>query len=226
MSAPDVAGVAARLAEVRARIAAAGGDAASVRVVAVTKGFGPEAVEAAVGAGLTDVGENYAQELLAKAQALAGLVPAPRWHAIGRLQRNKVRLLAGTVSCWQSVDRLELGVEIARRAPGAKVLVQVSAWGEVGKGGVPLDEVAPLVEQLVSLGLRVDGLMAVAPVGGGAVAERGFAQVREAADRLGLRDCSMGMSGDLEEAIRAGSTMVRVGTALLGPRGTGPVLRN
>jgi len=180
----DAGQVAERLAHVRSRIADAGGT--DVAVLAVTKGFGPDAVAAARSVGLEDLGENYAQELLAKAEAAAE--PPPRWHAIGRLQRNKVRQLAPHVWCWQSVDRPELAAEIARRAPGARVLVQVAAWGELRKGGA-----AP----------------AAVP-----------------ADDLGLVECSMGMSDDLAEAVAEGSTMVRVGRGLFGPRSSAPAVGN
>ncbi|NDH84420.1 MAG: hypothetical protein EBY65_06015 [Acidimicrobiia bacterium] len=122
--------VAERAATVRARLDAAGG--ADVRIVAVTKTFGPSAVDAAVAAGLDDVGENYAQEAAAK---LSEITSAPTVHFIGRLQRNKVRLLAPHVDVWQSVDRPELATEIAKRVPGAKVMIQVDISGEESKGG-------------------------------------------------------------------------------------------
>lgn len=213
--------VAERLALVQSRITDAGGQ--DVTVLAVTKGFGSDAVSAARAAGLEDLGENYAQELLAKAEVAN---PTPRWHAIGRLQRNKVRLLSPHVWCWQSVDRPELAAEIARRAPGARVLVQVAAWDEQQKGGAPLTGVPALVESCRTGGLDVAGLMAVAPFGGGAVAARGFAAVRALADRLELRECSMGMSDDIAEAVAEGSTMVRVGRGLFGPRSSTHAVRN
>ena len=124
------------------RIEAAGGDPDAIVVVAVTKGFDSAAVDAAVTAGLVDLGENYAQELVAKAD---GAPPGVRWHFIGRLQRNKVRSIAPHVALWQSVDRPELGVEIARRAPGAAVLAQVNVSGEPTKGGCAPDDVPGLV---------------------------------------------------------------------------------
>jgi pyridoxal phosphate enzyme (YggS family) len=204
--------VAERVAAVRDRIAAAGGE--GVTVVAVTKGFGPEVVAAAVAAGVEDVGESYAQELVAKAAA----VEAPRWHFVGRLQANKVRALAGTVDLWQSVDRPRLVDELARRAPRAKVLVQVDVTGEASKGGCPPAEVAALVERAASAGLEPRGLMAVGPLGPSEDARPGFRALVRLADRLGLAERSIGMSGDLEVAVQEGATMVRVGTALFGPR--------
>lgn len=216
----DAAAVAERAAAVRDRIAAAGGDPAAVRLLAVTKGFGPAEVLAALGAGLADVGENYAQELAAKAadEAVARADPPPRWHFIGVLQRNKVRLVADRVHLWQSVDRLPLGAEIAKRAPGAAVLVQVDLAGLPGRGGCQPGEVPDLVAGLGDLGLDVRGLMAVGPPGPPEDARPGFALVARLADRLGLPERSMGMTGDLEVAVAEGATMVRVGTALFGPR--------
>jgi hypothetical protein len=213
----DVEATRRRLADVRARIESAGGDPDRVTVVAVTKGFGPEAIEAALAAGLTDVAENYAQELAAKAAAF-GDEPRLRWHFVGRLQRNKVRLAASVVDLWQSVDRPALADEIARRAPGAAVLVQVDTSGDQRRGGAPSADVAMLVAHARSAGLDVRGLMGVAPIGTDAVAREAFATVRRLADELALPVRSMGMSGDLEAAVAEGATMVRVGTALFGPR--------
>ena len=209
--------VAAEADRVRARIVAGGGDPRRVGIVAVTKGFGPDAVVAAVAAGLVDVGENYAQELLAKASAIGDDV-TPRWHLIGRLQRNKVRSLAPLVARWDSVDRIELGLEIAKRAPGAAVLIQVNVSDEPQKGGCAPSQVAELHGRLIDAGLRVEGLMAVGATGSAEDARPGFALLRGLADDLDLTVRSMGMSGDLEVAVEEGSTEVRVGTALFGPR--------
>jgi pyridoxal phosphate enzyme (YggS family) len=207
--------LARRLADLRRRIEAAGGDPDRVRVVGVTKGFDASAVEAAAGAGLRDLGESYAQELAVKAAAPAAA--DVRWHWVGRLQRNKVRQIAGHVALWHSVDRPELGAEIARRAPGAAVLAQVNTSGEATKGGCPPEQVRALVADLRAEGLEVQGLMTVAAVGhDGAVAS--FRRLRALADDLALPERSMGMSDDLEEAVAEGATLVRVGTALFGPR--------
>jgi PLP dependent protein len=204
--------VAERVAAVRARIAGAGGE--GVTLVAVSKGFGPEAVAAAVAAGVEDVGESYAQELVAK----AAVVAPPRWHFVGRLQANKVRALAGTVDLWQSVDRPRPVDERARRAPGATVLVQVDVTGEPSKGGCPPADVPALVERAADAGLEPRGLMAVGPLGPPEEARPGYRALVGLADRLGLAERSIGMSGDLEVAVQEGATMVRVGTALFGPR--------
>jgi pyridoxal phosphate enzyme (YggS family) len=202
--------------KVRERIAAAGGDVESITLLAVTKGHGPDVIEAALGAGLVDLGESKAQELLAKEDALAGT--GARVHFIGQLQRNKVRGIAHLVHLWQSLDRLTLAAEIAQRAPGARVLVQVNLTEDPARGGARPSMVAGLVEGARDLGLDVAGLMAVAAQGGHDVARDGFEEVVRLADSLGLRERSLGMSGDLEEAVRAGATIVRVGTALFGAR--------
>jgi pyridoxal phosphate enzyme (YggS family) len=214
----DAAAVAANVADVHRRLAAAGGE--GVKLLAVTKGFGAPEVAAARAAGVDGIGENYAQELLAKATALdaeAPNDPVP-WHFIGHVQRNKVRVLAPRVRVWQSVDRVELAGEIAKRAPGATVLVQVNASGEAQKAGCAFDEGPALVARCRELGLAVQGLMAIGPTGPPDAARGPFERVVALADELGLPERSIGMTDDLEVAVEAGSTMVRVGRALFGPR--------
>ncbi|MGP0031384.1 MAG: YggS family pyridoxal phosphate enzyme [Acidimicrobiales bacterium] len=200
----------------RRRIEAAGGDPDGVTVVAVTKGFGPEAVEAARGAGLTDLGENYAQELLAKAPG----PPGTRWHFLGAVQRNKVRSLAPVVGMWQAVARRAEGERVAACAPGASVLVQVDCSGRTGRNGCSPAQAPELVSALSALALRVEGLMTVAPPEA-EEARRAFRLVGHLADSLGLPERSMGMSDDLELAVAAGATMVRIGRALFGQRSRG-----
>lgn len=212
--------VSRKLADVRQRIADAGGDPAGVRIVAVTKGFGPEAVEAAFSAGLEDVGENYAQELEAKAAALS---PEPagrvRWHFLGPVQRNKVKKLAPLVHLWQGVDREQAGREIAARGgPGAPVLVQLNVSGEAAKSGCRPEDAPALVDRLGELGLDVRGLMAIGPTGPPELARPGFRRLAELTDKLGLAERSMGMTGDLEVAVQEGTTMIRVGRGLFGER--------
>ncbi len=211
----DPAAVARAVAGLRRRLERAGG--AGVRIVAVTKGFGPDAVEAAVAAGLDDIGENYAQECLAKLAAARPVRP-PRVHFIGRLQRNKVRRLAPVVDVWQSIDRPELGAEVARRAPGASVMVEVDISGEETKGGIAPRAVGDLVAELVDRGLDVVGLMGIGPLAEPEAARPGFRLLRRLVDELGLAECSMGMTADLEVAVEEGSTMIRVGRALFGER--------
>jgi len=216
-----------RLAAIRARIAAAGRKPEEIVVVAVTKGFGVEALDAAAAMGLDDLGENYAQELADKWRATAD--QPRRWHFLGRVQRNKVKSIASAVHLWQGVDRLAAGEEIARRAPGARVLVQVNIDGAAsavtGRGGCPPAEVPGLVARLGGLGLDVRGLMAVGPKGPPELARSGFREVTVLADRLGLVERSMGMTDDLDVAVEEGSTMVRVGRGLFGARPVATTMR-
>ena len=139
------------------------------------------------------------------------------WHFLGAVQRNKVQALAPIVGLWQSVAREAEGARIARFAPGASVLVQVDTTGLPGRNGCPPPEVGDLVRRLADLGLDVRGLMTVAAPGP-AAAREAFTAVGRLADQLGLEERSMGMSDDLEAAVAAGTTMVRVGRALFGER--------
>ena len=206
--------VAERLQAVHDRIARAGGSA--VAVLPVTKSFGVAACWAAYHAGCTAIGENYAQEVVAK---FAGQRPPFEVHFIGQLQTNKVRMLAPIVSLFGAVDRLSQVRELAKRVPGARVLVQVAAPGTKGKGGCPIADVPSLIELATSARLVVEGLMAVGPIEGGPEAARPlFRSVRALTTQLGLATCSMGMSDDLEIAVQEGSTQVRIGTALFGER--------
>jgi uncharacterized pyridoxal phosphate-containing UPF0001 family protein len=222
---------------VRDRIRSAGGDPDRVVVVAVTKGHGLDAVRAALAVGLTDIGENYAAELLEKAAvldttslpestgdpgSLSGDVVAPRWHFLGAVQRNKVPRLAPVVSCWQAVSRPEEAVAIARRAAHPEIFVEIDLAGAAGRGGCRPSQAEALVDAARRAGCTVRGLMTVAPLASGiepsARAAEGFATVAGLAATLGLGELSMGMSHDLEQAVAAGSTMVRIGTDLFGRR--------
>ena len=216
----DTAIVAASIDAVRARIAAAARRAGrredAVRLVAATKTVPAARLHAALAAGLVDLGENRAQELLAKAPELAADPAPPRWHFLGALQRNKVRPLAPWVVCWQSVDRPELGPVLARHAPGATVLIEVNLAGEPQKSGCAPGAAAALRDELAGLGLTVAGLMAVPPAAEDP--RPWFAALRELGDRLGVAELSMGMTDDFEVAVEEGATIVRVGRALFGDR--------
>jgi PLP dependent protein len=219
--------VAERLADVRSRVAAAGGS--DVTIMAVTKGFGPDAIAAAGAVGLADIGENYAQELVAKLPAVPNPVDKPyrlQVHFIGRLQSNKVRLLAPVVDCFQTIDRASLVLTVAQWSPRASVFVQVNVSDEPQKGGCPPAEAAALVELARSSGLRVRGLMTVGRTGSAAEASGGFTLLRRLTDEIGLAECSMGMTDDLEVAVAEGSTMIRIGSALFGMRPDPGVPRN
>jgi pyridoxal phosphate enzyme (YggS family) len=213
-----VALVSERLAVVKERIAAARAPEQDVDLVAVTKRFSVGVTADAVRAGCGDLGENYAQELEAKASELADRGLTPRWHMIGPVQRNKVKRIAAVVHLWHSIDRLALLEEIAKRQPGAAVLVQVNFTGEDTKSGVAPEEITALVDSGLDLGLDVRGLMTMGFTDTSLDPRPVFAQCRSAVDAHGLEVCSMGMSGDFELAIAEGSTMVRVGSAIFGPR--------
>lgn len=214
----DSIDISAPLAAIERRIAEVErGFTHEVRVVAVTKGFGEWAIEAAVSARCSVIGENYAQELVTKRAVIERLTPEVQF--IGRLQTNKVKLIADLVDVWASLDRASLVEEVARRAAAARVLIQVDTTGDPAKGGCSVADVAALVDRARDLGLVVDGLMTIGPTDEPAEAARmGFRQVRRLVDDLGLEVCSMGMSGDLQVAVQEGSTEVRIGTALFGPR--------
>lgn len=204
-----------RLADIRRRIERAGADASKVRIVAVTKGFGCDAVRSAASAGLSDIGENYAQELTRKASECGGEL---RWHFLGAPQRNKIARLAPLVHTWHSLDREDLAESLARLRPLARVLVQIDETGRAARRGVSADQAPALVHRCRTLGLDVVGLMAVAPPGDPAVARGCFRRLARLADELGLEERSMGMSEDFEAAVAEGATMVRLGRALFGSR--------
>ena len=188
-----------------------------VEILAVTKGFASWAIESAVAAGCGSVGENYAQELISKREVIETL--CPEVHFIGRLQSNKVRQLVGLVDVWASLDRGSIIDEVAKRAEGARVLIQVNTTGEETKGGCLPEDLAALVARTQETGLRLDGLMTVGPTGEPAeVARSGFRLVRNLVDEYGLSVCSMGMTADAHIAIEEGSTEIRVGTAIFGQR--------
>lgn len=208
--------VRSRLESVRARLAAAAPDPARVRIVAVTKGFGLDAVEAAMAAGLADIGENYAAELETKA---AGAPEGVRWHFLGAPQRNKLGRLAPLVSLWHGLDNEPAALALARHRPGAPVLVQVNLAPGAARRGAQPAQVDGLVRAASAAGLDVRGLMAVARPGAARreLAE-GFRSVAVVAARLGLAELSMGMSDDYEVAVAEGATIVRLGRALFGDR--------
>jgi hypothetical protein len=219
----------ARLAQVRDTIARAqqrGGWTHDVRIVAVTKSFGPEAVRAAVAAGLTAIGENRVQEAIAK-QDVLGDVRA-EWHLIGTLQRNKVRHAAGRFALIHSVDRSDLARELDRRGLDGRpqrILVQVNCSAEPQKGGVEAGQLVPLLDELRLLSrLELAGLMTMAELTDDESVQRvAFARLRTLRDegiRAGhtLPELSMGMSGDYPVAVEEGATMVRLGTVLFGGR--------
>lgn len=217
----DISG---RLAAVRARITLAcersGRQPDEVTLIAVSKTFPAEAVEAAWQAGLRDFGENRVQEGAAKAAALEALDIRPAWHLIGHLQRNKVKEAIQRFAILHAVDseRLLETIEGLASAP-VRVLIEVNVAGEETKFGVSPAEAPRLVAFARSLrNVRVEGLMTVAPPRSEAEVRPVFRELRELAGGLGLRTLSMGMTGDFEAAIEEGSTHVRIGRAIFGER--------
>jgi hypothetical protein len=194
-----------------------------VTIVAVSKTHPAAAVREAAAAGTTDFGENYAQELVAK-RADAGDV---RWHFIGRLQRNKAKLVAGQVALVHAVDSVELAQELAKRAATVQpVLLSVNVGGEETKGGVGVDAAIELARGVAGIAnVRLDGLMTMPPPSDDPEASRpAFVALRALRDQIEqalgapLPVLSMGMSGDFEVAIACGATHVRIGTAIFGVR--------
>lgn len=219
-----------RVAQIRKELAEASeGKYPPPKLIAVTKTHSAEEILPLREAGITDIGENRVQELKAK---LPGLGGAFQVHLIGRLQRNKVRQIAGDVCMIQSVDSVPLAEEIHTRSLAAgrrmPVLVEVSPAGEAQKGGVPFEETEAFLRGIAPLeGLRIRGLMAVMPLTEDREYLDGlFAQTRGLFDRLREKDLpgvemeelSMGMSGDYRLAAARGATMVRIGSAIFGPR--------
>lgn len=202
--------------EVRQRVEAAADGDRPVRIVAVTKAFPIEVSQRALAAGLTDLGENYAQELVSKDDHPSTL--GARWHFIGGLQRNKVKLLAGRVHLWQTVDRDSLVDELAKRCPANLVLIQVNTTDEPQKAGCEPGEAEGLVERARLAGLGVQGLMTVGPTSPSTDPRPAFSALRELAERCEVAELSMGMSGDFELAVAEGATMIRVGSVLFGSR--------
>ncbi|HYU00219.1 MAG TPA: YggS family pyridoxal phosphate-dependent enzyme [Gemmatimonadales bacterium] len=224
-----------RLAHVRAEIArrqAARGWAHPVTLVAVTKGFGLDAVEAALAAGLTDLGENRVQEALEKIDTPIGR--RATWHLIGHLQRNKAKHVPGRFALVHSLDSLALAVELDKRAAAqaegarVRVLLQVNVAGEAQKSGCPPGEAPALARRIATLPhLALEGLMTIAPFTEDAEVQRrtfrGLTSLRDALkeDGLWLATLSMGMSADYAIAVEEGATVIRLGTVLFGPRATG-----
>jgi len=219
-----------RLAHVRAEIArrqATAGRSEPVTIVAVTKGFGLDAVAAALAAGLADVGENRVQEALEKLDTPTGR--RATWHLVGHLQRNKAKHVAGRFALIHSVDSTELADELDKRAAahGAKqrVLLQVNVAGEAQKSGcAPAD--APQVARHLAAHphLALEGLMTIAPFTDDQDVQRrtfrGLRVLRDALQEEGLwlPTLSMGMSADYGVAVEEGATVIRLGTVLFGPR--------
>ncbi len=225
--------VAANVRAVEARIARAarnrGRSPDEVLLVAVSKAIDAERIRQAIAAGVPALGENRVQEAKGKISLLGRQVP---WHLVGTLQTNKAKDAVLLFDLIHSLDRVELGRELDRRARSVSkvidALVQVNLAGEATKGGFPPDDLKNALEALAPLtGIRVRGLMTIPPLAEDPEASRPwFRQLRELAtfvngwglDRAEMTHLSMGMSGDFEVAVEEGATMVRIGTAIFGPR--------
>lgn len=196
-------------------VAAEGRPSGAVTILGVTKMQPRAAVLAAIAVGITDIGENYLQEAREK---YAGLPPA-RKHFIGHLQTNKAKAILGIFEVVQSIDRLEAGLAVAKAARtlgiAPHVLVQINV-SPTERFGAPPAEAPVLARRLRDEGLLVDGVMAIGPVGGDV--DRAFATAQETFAAVGGSTLSLGMSADWERAIHFGSTMIRIGTAIFGPR--------
>ncbi|MGR4870685.1 YggS family pyridoxal phosphate-dependent enzyme [Variovorax sp. LARHSF232] len=226
--------IADKLQQVRTRIDAAckacGRDAASVRLLAVSKTFPEAALRAAHAAGQSAFGENYVQEGVAKIQALADLRSAIEWHCIGPLQSNKTRVVAEHFDWVHSIDRLKIAQRLSEQRPAQlpplQLCLQVNVDGGANKSGVTPPEALALARQVVELPkVRLRGLMAIPEPAESFEEQRAlflratalYEEMRAAGMPLDV--LSLGMSADLEAAVAAGSTMVRVGTAIFGGRG-------
>jgi len=206
-----------RLARVSARIAATGRNPDEVAIVAVTKGFDVSVCRLALQAGLRSLGENRVQEALKKMDD----VPNAAWHLIGHLQTNKLKQAVGRFALIQTVDSLRLAQEIARHAPNQAVLVEVNIARKAQRSGVAPEDALELVANVATM-LDLHGLMGMGPsTGDPAPAFNELRRLHDQAEQRigkGLPVLSMGMSGDFEAALVAGSTMLRLGQALFGPR--------
>ena len=232
---------------VEAACRAAGRDPGSVRLLAATKTRTVEEIAQVVKAGQSLLGENRAQELRDKVEPLAAALPpgqpVPEWHFIGPLQRNKIKYVVGRARLVHAVDSLKLAQELSQAAsalpadrdppggPPLGVLVEVNVGGEASKAGVPPDQALALCEEIARLpGLALRGLMTIPPETEDMAQARAWFRVlaelaaQGRARGLPLQELSMGMSGDLEAAIAEGATIVRVGTAIFGPRPPRPAL--
>ncbi len=220
--------IAENLNSVRERIVSAakvsGRDPGEITLVVVTKTRSVEEIQEAIACGATDIGENYVQEAIEKFEQIGNV---PKWHMIGHLQRNKARQAVKFFDCIHSVDNEELARETGRRAVALgrtlEVLVEVNISGEESKSGIEPESALELADRIYPIeGIQVCGFMGMPPVSQNREDTRVyFAKLRDLWEKLPKEQrvhLSMGMTGDFETAIEEGSTMVRIGTAIFGPR--------
>ncbi|MGL4555167.1 MAG: YggS family pyridoxal phosphate-dependent enzyme [Gemmataceae bacterium] len=196
---------------IAAACARAGRPRGDVTLVAVTKTVGVEVARQLPGLGVVDLGESRPQELWKKAEAIPGV----RWHLIGHLQRNKIERTVPLVTRVHSIDSVRVLDALEAAGRPVEGLLEFNCSGEASKGGFAPDEADAVAGRLAGLkGVRVTGLMTMAAADDEAAARRAFGTLRGLRDRLGLRELSMGMSGDFEAAIEEGATLIRLGSVL------------
>ena len=214
MTVPDEV-IAERLSVVQQAIASHG--RSDTQIVAVTKGFDVSVIHATRRLGLTDVGENYAQEVIEKTPDFG---EDQTVHFMGRIQRNKVRKVCDVVDLWQSVARPEILTEIAKRVDNARVLIQIQPEGDTSKDGVRPADLPAMFELADNLDVTIVGLMTIGVLNNPPATRACFAEVSSLADDYGVDIRSMGMSGDYRDALESGSNMLRLGSTLFGRRPT------
>jgi pyridoxal phosphate enzyme (YggS family) len=214
--------------EVEEAAAKAGRGPARVRILAAAKSQSVEAIRAAIAAGISLVGENYVQEAEAAKRAVSSMA---EWHMIGHLQRNKCKAAVALFDLIESLDSIALARELAKEgrkaAKQVRAFVEINLGSEQSKTGVAKGQLPALLEQAATLThLRIEGLMTVPPLGNPEDARPYFRELKETLDHarelrlpnVELKELSMGMSQDYTVAIEEGATIVRIGTALFGPR--------
>jgi len=195
-----------------------------VTIVAVSKGVDTSAIEKALEAGITNIGENRVQEAKFKVEGVSSSGLRPTWHMVGHLQTNKVKTALELFDIIHSIDSLRLAEALSSHTENIMpVLIQVNIPGEEAKSGFPISGVSKALEEIANLpGLRIDGLMTIAPLTDDPEEVRPiFRRLRELRDSLGLKHLSMGMTDDFEVAIEEGATMLRIGRAIFGERTQG-----
>jgi PLP dependent protein len=200
---------------IRAACEGAGRKRSEVTIVAVSKTFAAERIDEALAAGITHIGENRVQEARDKKPSVHG---SARWHLIGHLQSNKAKDAVKIFDVIETVDSVDLAMKIARASETARdLLLQVNVGDEPQKSGVATADVESVAREIQGIdGVKLIGLMAIPPIGD---PRRHFRRLRAIRDQIGLEQLSMGMSEDFEIAIEEGSTMLRIGRAIFGPRG-------
>ncbi|NNN22516.1 MAG: YggS family pyridoxal phosphate-dependent enzyme [Acidimicrobiales bacterium] len=212
---PDANEIKQSFGKIKERIRQTGRDLDSITFVGVTKGFDAHTVEQALQAGITNFGENYSSEFVQKAKLVTG--PAT-WHFIGTIQRRNIASMARYVSLWQSIVRIEEARDIANIEPGAKGLVQIDLAELPNRSGVKVEDLSKFMDLISKIDISIRGFMCMGDPFDMTRTREIFTKAHEISEDFGLPELSMGMSDDLEVALECGSTIVRIGSALLGQR--------